>query len=209
MLFVVFITAVVTVNCFAYTKIKDLAYINKLGKYATLDSKVNSINEILPDTFKKIYPNDSIYIGDFRTNIVTNEYKLLNGNAIVKVRDIIAAMGGSLEYNPNTKAVKAYIPKFSVTYNSVRSFSITPGKTEVDLTVISYPNENRLYKTHNSRIAPRIIDNFLYVSAIDLGEVLGKYSAYDELGYIDYSCYGDNTRLLNGIIYIEIFGYLR
>ena len=212
--FSVMLAVIGAVNCFAYTKFRDLAYIDELGKFVPYgEIKPENINEISYDTYY-----GQLNGGDFRTHIVTNEYKFINGNAMVKVRDIVAAVGGSIEYNPKTKATKAYIPNFSQTFNSVRAFSITPGKSKVDFTVVDYPDENRFYESYDFKIAPMIIDGSLYVSAIDLGEILGNYCAYDNTHgkYWDVFNYGefgvpykDNpVRLVKGIIYMKVYGYL-
>jgi len=208
-----------TVNCFAYTKYKVLAYDDNLKKFTPYRGvEPEGINEISNDIFEKLVGYSLDTDNHFITRIITDEYKLINNTAMVKVRDIVSAVGGSIEYNPKTKTVKAYIPNFSQDYNqilenrnAIQSFSITSGRKKVDFTIISYDvygmGENYPFGVEcGFKITPTIIDDSLYVSAIDLGDIFNNYYVtYRYAGVIHSDTISAN--LINGILYIDVLSY--
>jgi len=204
-LLAVIMTASAAVNCLAYTKVKSLAnQIDKTGKFVTFwDEKSESINEMSRDAFDKKYPDNGVYNGAYLSYIVTNEYKLINGNAMVKLRNVCSAAAGKIDYNKKTKVTKVYFNKMPAGYyfsDSIRSFSITPGKTKVDFGVVGL-NDKKSQGSCNFKIAPKIIDGSLYVSAMDLGELFKYYISHDNQ-VTTYEERYVNAFLLNGIVYI-------
>lgn len=211
-------------NCFAYTKTKDMAYVEEYDKYVPNDSYDNSYTlENTNEMYYRDYCNDRRHLngGDFRTTVITDEYKLLNGKPMVKYRDIVGAMGGKIDYNPQTKVSKAY---FTCTASrSIRSIALSQGNNRVDFSVASFEqvmqelenktaaaNNTYYYGSCNFEVTPTIIDGSLYVYMNDIERILGRY-------YVDYDNKNvtfDNddsryvARFKNNIVYIPIFDYL-
>lgn len=204
-----------TANCFAYTKVKNLHYSDDLKKYVLDydDTKVENINEITCDAYKRKYPEE-LFIGAFWSPyIVSTDFKYINGTAMIKVRDAVSAMGGKIEYNSDTKSTKAYIPIFSSGVNAIKSFSITANKKNVDFTVrdASYELEEHpgVHGSCTFKITPTIIDGSLYVSAIDFGNLICKYYNWGDGQVEDYDYDNDlvKANVLNNILYIKVHSY--
>lgn len=210
-------TVVSAVNCFAYTKVRPLAYKSEINKFIPMwGTSPEGANEISGDDFDRRFPDSVTNGGEFRHTVVTDEFIYVNGTAMVKVRDVIAAAGGKIEYNPTTKAIKAYMPKAN--YTSIRSFSITPGNTKAYFSLISFNDaeievsggvtENYISGSCDLKVMPEIIDGSFYVSAIDLEDILGRYNALG--GTVRYN--GNDNRytvhIINNIVYIPLFNYL-
>ncbi len=102
--------------------------------------------------------------------IETTDYITRNGTAMVKFRNMVNVMGGSVEYIASSKTTKAYFPIGLKT----QSVAIKAGNKAIDFTDRIEYLYTKNYSRHYANPAPVIINGSLYVSAIDLGNVMAK-----------------------------------
>ncbi len=165
-------TVVSSVNSFAYTKHFEEYYRSDVGVIG------NSDNMTWEDLNRVGWTNLFPYIE-------TTDYIMRNGTAMVKFRDMVTFIGGKVDYNTNTKIVKVYFNTdlsngaIGLTVNSV---AVRANRNRIDYTYVSGDSVS-----YNTKVTPVIINGSLYVSAVDLGNVLG----------------GEGAKMQNGKVYIN------
>ncbi len=223
--FAVCMTSVSPINCLAYTNMKSLVYNAEADKFITNWGKPEGENEMSQDDFQRLYTNRP-FNNNFRNMIITDEFKYINDIPMVKVRDVIEAMGGKAEYNGTTKIIKAVLSNPRGSYNAIREFTVIPGNKKIDFTIISFAEaqdevwrdvapRKKVSLSYECKTTPTRIDNELYVSAEDLEEILGRYYLSDKyppsskrsVTHIE----NDDiymVRIMNDILYIPLFEYI-
>lgn len=193
------ITTVSCVNCFAYINydfLMDYASASRLG-YPEWAFSDDSQNQYLRDTY-----NVEINGCDFSNYIYTNEYKYVDGTAMVKLRDMVGRIGGKVDYNKNSKTTKVYFNWERDKNNCIKSFSVTPGYNVISA---SYYTDSAFcgWKSSGSfrtSTSPRIINGSLYISAVDLGKALAPFWNTTYGGYFNTTRqYAD---VKDGVLYI-------
>ena len=121
-----------------------------------------------------------------------NEYIMQNGTAMVKFRNVFSRLDGKIEYNSETKITKAYLPESYVFfynytpegieewryYTPIKSIAIQPGRNRIDYS--DYDGQHSITTT----VTPNIVNGSLYVSAVDIGKIMGCLTTNEGAAYL-------------------------
>lgn len=101
------ITAVSCVNCFAFISVDNCL----LPEEAAAAGYPNLAYASYPE-YSKIAQRYNLwnYYACHPEFIITDEYKMVDGRAMVKLRDIADFLGGRIEYNSAEKSTMIYFP---------------------------------------------------------------------------------------------------
>ena len=120
--------------------------------------------------------NSYIYgLHDASCFVRTTEYTYKNGVLMVKLRDAVNAMDGKIEYIPDSKLTKSYLPQEGQVFAgcSINSIAVQAGRNRIDYSRQDawHPGELEQFSFYTT-VTPQIINGSLYVGAGDLCSIL-------------------------------------
>ncbi len=137
-------------------------------------------------------PSGELYGHDASCFIRTTEYIYKDGVCMVKLRDAINAVNGKLEYIPESKLTKCYLPREGQYFVgcSINAVAVQAGRNRIDYSNPSINGKTMDQYSFYTTVTPQIINNSLYVGANDLSNVLthenGRSFIKDGKLYIEF-----------------------